>query len=97
SVTKNGGNEADRLRIAKRSQAYEMAAKQLTEDPLGYNARTTGAEITPLDFSKPEQLQQQYQDRQAVLLSLNKTHGGSVALFRPDEAAQVRQMLRGMP
>lgn len=97
NVAKNGGNEADKMRIQKRTQSYELATQQLTQDPLAYNARTTGAPIPPIDMTNPKTIPAALQERAAILLPLNKSHGANVGLFRPDEALQARQMLRSLP
>lgn len=97
TVAKNGGNEADRMRIQRRTQAYELASQQLTQDPLAYNARTTGSPIPPIDMAKPDTIPAALQERASILLPLNQSHGANVGLLRPDEALQARQMLRSMP
>jgi hypothetical protein len=96
TVAKNGGNEADRMRIARRTQQYELTVRQLTQDPLAYNARTTGAEVPAIDFARPETLPANLRARADTLVAMNRTHGAALGLFRPDEALKARQMLKGL-
>lgn len=96
AVAKGGGNEADRLRIQRRTQQYELTVRQLTQDPLAYNARTTGTDIPAIDFANPQSIPAALKARSETLLALNQSHGAALGLFRPDEALKVRQMVKGL-
>lgn len=93
---KDGATPEDYAALGRMERAVRRTVEQMQTQPLAYAANRTGAEIQPLDLTKPDSWGDNLRNRSTVLLGQRNQLGGqsSLAGLLPEEVGALKSVLK---
>ena len=93
-LRKEGGRPEEWANLQRMAKLTESTQKLLSNSPLQYAVERGGAQIEPLDITKPDSWGANLKNRAAVLVAQRQQVGGSMGALLPQEAAVVAGIMQ---